>query len=186
MFVEEFSSTLVTVATDVKFQIEFNPNYVNAYRLIGYEDRRLADTDFTDDTKDAGEIGAGHTVVALYEIIPTSGPDAIALKYQTREGADNGELATLKLRYKEDVGQPSREAATVIPAAVNGENNPDFRFAALVTEFAMVLTDSPNRGAATLEGILEEDRARSWDSDPYRAEFFDLVRTLQTNAEWER
>ena len=182
VFVEEFSSTLVTVAADVKFQIEFNPNYVNAYRLIGYEDRRLADTDFKDDTKDAGELGAGHAVVALYELIPVGSPDAIDLKYQdTEQNAYADELATLKLRYKDAVGEPSKELTAVIPTAKNGGSNPDFRFAALVTEFAMVLSDSPNKGTATLEDIQAECDTADWN-DPYRAEFAGLVRMLNGAA----
>lgn len=186
VFVEEFSSTILTVAADVKFQIEFNPNYVNSYRLIGYEDRRLADTDFRDDTKDAGELGAGHAVVALYELIPCGSADAIDLKYQNAaQSAYAGELATLKLRYKDAVGEPSQELTAVIPTAKNGAGNPDFRFAALVTEFAMVLSDSPNRGTATLEDIQAQCDASDW-SDPYRQEFAGLVRMLNgyTGTDW--
>ena len=186
VFVEEFSSTLVTVAADVKFQIEFNPNYVNSYRLIGYENRRLADTDFKDDTKDAGELGAGHAVVALYEIIPCGSADAIDLKYQIApQSAYAGELATLKLRYKDAVGEPSQELTAVIPTAKNGAGNPDFRFAALVTEFAMVLSDSPNRGTATLEDIQAQCSASDW-TDPYRQEFAGLVRMLNgySGTDW--
>ena len=182
VFVEEFSSTIVTVAADVKFQIEFNPDYVNAYRLIGYEDRRLADTDFKDDTKDAGELGAGHSVVALYEIIPNGSEDAIDLKYQSAaESAYADEFATLKLRYKDAVGTPSKELTAVIPTAKNGAGNPDFRFAALVAEFAMVLSDSPNKGASTLEDIRAQCAQAEW-TDPYRVEFADLVRILNGSS----
>ena len=188
VFVEEFSSTVMTVAADVKFQIEFNPDYVNAYRLIGYENRRLADTDFRDDSKDAGELGAGHSVVALYEIIPNGSPDAIDLKYrEASETAYADELATLKLRYKDAVGEPSRELTAVIPTGKNGAGNPDFRFAALVAEFAMVLTDSPNKGTATLEDLQAQCAEANW-SDPYRAEFAELVRALNglpyTGTDW--
>jgi len=116
VLVDEINSTLITIAKDVKIQIEFNPLQVSAYRLIGYENRLLRQEDFNDDTKDAGEIGAGHTVTALYEIVPAGRglqiPGVDPLKYQTpmrtTEVAQSGELLTLKLRYKQPDGQTSR------------------------------------------------------------------------------
>ncbi|MCB1797134.1 MAG: DUF3520 domain-containing protein, partial [Candidatus Competibacteraceae bacterium] len=118
-FVEQLTGTLVTIAKDVKIQIEFNPSEVSAYRLIGYENRILAAQDFNDDTKDAGEIGAGHTVTALYEIIPAGAdsevnvPPIDELKYQQKPApaaaaTDSGELLTLKIRYKQPDGDTSK------------------------------------------------------------------------------
>ena len=190
LLVEQLSGTLVTIAKDVKIQIEFNPARVAGYRLIGYENRILAKEDFNDDTKDAGEIGAGHTVTALYEIVPAGKKVAVAsvdpLKYQTpaknTAAADSKELLTLKLRYKKPDGDkstlmqyPVRDRDADIGAA--GE---DFRFAAAVASFGMILRDSKYKGAYTLDAAIElADSAKGKDSGGYRAEFVKLVRAAK-------
>ena len=186
VLVEEMGSTLLTVADDVKLQVEFNPAMVNAYRLIGYEDRLMEATDFRDDKKDAGEIGAGHSVIALYELIPTGSPQAVTLKYQgnTGEDADNqeeelrSEYATVYIRYKE----PGEETAKENEYPVLGQDftdtpDDDFRFAAAAAEFAMILRNSDEKGDASLEHLTEilKDLPKK---DEYREEFSYLVRLL--------
>ncbi|MHC4947846.1 MAG: vWA domain-containing protein [Planctomycetota bacterium] len=165
LFVDELAGTLVTIAKDVKVQVEFNPAVVGAYRLIGYENRVLAARDFRDDRADAGEIGAGHSVTCLYEIMPPALADAAGLpavdplKYQARanEPADaSDELLTLELRYK----QPDGETSTGFEHVVRDEGHDleatsdDFRFAAAVAMYGMVLRDSPHKGASTLDAAL--------------------------------
>ncbi len=186
VLVEEMGGTLVTIAKDVKIQVEFNPERVAAYRLIGYENRLLAAEDFNDDTKDAGEIGAGHTVTALYEIVPAGQPIDLPgvdpLKYQKpmqkTDAAKSGELFTLKLRYK----QPDGDASKLIERPVTdigeswAEASDDFRFAAAVAGFGMLLRDSPHKGKATYDSILElAGKALGEDPRGYRKEFLDLV-----------
>jgi len=183
---DQLTGTLVTIAKDVKVQIEFNPAHVRAYRLIGYENRILRAQDFHNDRKDAGEVGAGHTVTALYEIEPAPrrsarlAPDA--LKYQrslppTPPYAD--ELLTLKLRYK----HPNADTSKLMefPARDRdvriSEASEDFRFTAAVAAFGMVLRDSQYRGNATLEQALElAAESRCHDPNGHRAEFVGLVR----------
>lgn len=183
VLVEEMGSTLLTIAEDVKLQVEFNPDRVNAYRLIGYENRMLEAADFHDDSKDAGEIGAGHTVIALYEIIPTGSRDEISLKYQGGSG-DSGksrysdEFATVSVRYKE----PGKTQSKLKSYVVDEEDftkapSDDFVFASLAAEFAMILSDSPHKGTATLEGIMEEYSTLDID-DEYKEEFYYLVRMM--------
>lgn len=185
VLVEEMGATLLTVAEDVKLQVEFNPDKVNAYRLIGYENRMLDAVDFNDDTKDAGEIGAGHTVVALYEMIPVGSRDEIALKYQgDKQNADRGnsrynaEFATVSVRYKEPGKSRSKLKAYVVDEG-DWTKNPsdDYVFASLVAEFAMILSDSPNKGDATLEGIMENYSMLDID-DEYKDEFYYLVKLM--------
>ena len=185
VMVEEMGATFVTVAEDVKLQVEFNPATVNSYRLIGYENRMLEATDFNDDTKDAGEIGAGHTVVALYEIIPAGSEDEIVLKYQqpkedmahTDEKVSD-EFATVSVRYKEP-GKSRSQLESYVVGEGDWSRNPsdDFIFASLVAEFAMILSDSPNKGNATLEGILDEYEMLDMD-DEYKEEFYYMVKML--------
>ncbi|MFK8111870.1 MAG: von Willebrand factor type A domain-containing protein [Rubripirellula sp.] len=186
VLVDELGGTLVTIAKDVKIQIEFNPREVASYRLIGYENRVMAAKDFNDDRKDAGEIGAGHTVTALYEIVPTAKADGQPvvddLRYQRRikfsELADSGELLTLKLRYKQPEGQKSRLIDFPVKDAglEFSEADRDFKFAAAVAAFGMVLRDSPHKGLATMAGIakLARDGARG-DMTGRRIEFVELV-----------
>ena len=185
VMVEEMGATFVTVAEDVKLQVEFNPATVNSYRLIGYENRMLEATDFNDDTKDAGEIGAGHTVVALYKIIPAGSEDEIVLKYQqSKEDVAHtdvkvsDEFATVSVRYKEP-GKSRSQLESYVVGERDWSRNPsdDFIFASLVAEFAMILSDSPNKGDATLEGILDEYEMLDLD-DEYKDEFYYMVKML--------
>lgn len=183
VLVSEMSATLETVADDVKLQVEFNPEYVSAYRLIGYENRMLAATDFNDDTKDAGEIGAGHSVIALYEIIPADSKDAISLKYGKKESANggmfDGEYATLSVRYKEPGAKESALTDVVIDKR-DYQSHPgdDFRFAAAVAEFAQILAQSENAGNASFESVLDLLDDTDLNDDEYKEEFAGLVQTL--------
>jgi Ca-activated chloride channel family protein len=196
VLVQEVGGTLVTIAKDVKIQVEFNPAQVAAYRLIGYETRRLADQDFRDDRKDAGEIGAGHRVTALYELVLAGQEtDAVpapvdALKYQSASNEPSDEPSdddaqaseewlTVRLRYK----LPDQDHSTPLSVALAGsdaavEQMPDdFRFAAAVGLFGMVLRDSAYRNDADLQLVYElAAEARGEDRHGYRVEFLDLVR----------
>jgi Ca-activated chloride channel family protein len=188
VLVEQISATLVTIAKDVKIQVEFNPARVTAYRLIGYENRILAAQDFNDDTKDAGEIGAGHTVTAFYEIVPADQGVAMAsgvdeLKYQTArqrsEASRSDELLTLKLRFK----QPEGSASTLLTFQLEdselafGKADPDLRFAAAVASFGMLLRNSKHKGNATYTSVLEiASAAAEVDKSGYRDQFLTLVR----------
>ncbi len=196
VFVNEFGGTLFTIAKDVKLQLEFNPAKVKAYRLIGYENRALQDEDFNDDRKDAGELGSGHTVTALYEIVPAGAKLAAAdiaggnvddLKYQKTNLSDGAtstdELLTLKLRYKAPDGKQSKLiTSTVSTRAVAARATSDnFRFAAAVAAFGMLLRESEFKGNASFAQVLElAEGARGADKEGYRAEFIRLVnsRTL--------
>ena len=187
VLVEQMDSTLITIAKDVKIQVEFNPAEVNAYRLIGYENRVLEHQDFNDDTKDAGEIGAGHTVTALFEVVPAGAdmplPGVDPLRYQTPSrlsgAASRGELLTVKLRYQEPAGEVSRlmEVAVTDRGAPLAEASTDYRFAAAVAGLGMILRDSPHLGSATLESVLRlAEASLGTDEEGYRAEFVELVR----------
>ncbi|MCU0229948.1 MAG: DUF3520 domain-containing protein, partial [Acidobacteria bacterium] len=184
--VEQAGGTLITVAKDVKIQVEFNPAEVAAYRLIGYENRLLAAEDFRDDTKDAGEIGAGHSVVALYEIVPPAAGPAVErpvdpLRYQAlqpSEASASGELATVKLRFKAPESDTSVERAFVVrdDGRGAGEATSELKFAASVAAFGMVLRDSPHRGAASLELVRQlAEAGLAYDPDGQRAGFLQLV-----------
>ncbi|HEY9560000.1 MAG TPA: von Willebrand factor type A domain-containing protein [Anseongella sp.] len=184
VLVSEFGGTLFTIARDVKLQIEFNPKYVEAYRLIGYENRMLNEEDFVDDRQDAGEMGSGHTVTALYEIIPAgAGKQKDRLKYQDikRSQLSGGnEVLTVKLRYKEPDGKVSREISKVLtdkntPLASASDN---FRFAASVAGFGMLLRDSEFKGTASYDQLIGLAwNARGADREGYRAEFIGLLKT---------
>ncbi|OKL38726.1 vWA domain-containing protein [Pontibacter flavimaris] len=190
VFINEFGGTLFTIAKDVKLQLEFNPAKVKAYRLIGYENRTLQSEDFNDDKKDAGELGAGHTVTALYEIVPVSARGTKTatvdeLRYQqaqmNKQATDTDELLTLKLRYKEPEGSKSQLLTTTVSgkAAVQPRQTSDnFRFAAAVASFGMLLRDSEFKGNATYAQVLElAQSALGKDAEGYRAEFMNLVRS---------
>ena len=191
MLVNEMGGTLVTIAKDVKVQVEFNPAHVAAYRLVGYENRLLADEDFNDDTKDAGELGAGHSVTALYEIVPVGVENPAAtvdeLKYQAHrvrgDAATNPELLTVKLRYKRPDGDTSRLLATTLtdggtPLAASSES---FRFAASVAEFGLLLRDSAHKGRASFENAkMLAEGALGTDAHGYRAEFVRLIDAADT------
>ncbi len=186
VLVEEMGGTLITIAKDVKVQVEFNPAEVSSYRLIGYENRLLAAEDFNDDEVDAGEIGAGHSVTALYEVVPTGVAsevrDVDPLKYQdpSRAGAasGSGELLTVKLRYKEPDGDTSRLIEMPLVDAGIGFDaaSDDFRFAAGVAGFGMLLRGSKHAGGATMREVHRWAReAIGPDSGGYRIEFLELV-----------
>lgn len=186
VFVSEFGGTLFTIAKDVKFQIEFNPSRVKGYRLVGYENRLLNDEDFNDDTKDAGEIGAGHTVTAMYEIIPAGSEGEVVdidpLKYQSnrdnvRKSASE-ELMTVKLRYK----KPDGNKSTLYELPVQGriqkfeKTSDNFRFAAAVAEFGMILRSSDYLEQGNIADVLKiAQQARGADKEGYRGEFIKLV-----------
>ena len=193
VLVEQISGTLVTIAKDVKIQVEFNPREVQAYRLLGYENRMLAAEDFRDDTKDAGEIGAGHTVTAIYEIVPATAeaPEISPvdpLKYQTSpaesDAAASGELLTLKLRYKMPQADSSQglEFPLTRPAELN-HGDQDFQFATAAAAFGMLLRNSEHKGSANYEMVLELAKAaQGYDSSGYRAEMIELVQLAQQLA----
>jgi Ca-activated chloride channel family protein len=170
----------------VKIQVEFNPRLVAGYRLIGYENRLLADRDFNDDTKDAGEIGAGHSVTALYEVVPAGqkveNPGVDELKYsrpaETPQGANAHELLTVKLRYKEPEGDISRPLNVGVPDRQASHRNAsdNFKFAAAVAEFGLLLRGSRYKGQSSYEGAAELARAAAGaDLSGRRAEFVGLV-----------
>ena len=198
VLVEQMGSTLFTIAKDVKIQVEFNPARVAGYRLIGYENRLLAKEDFNDDKKDAGEIGAGHTVTALYEIIPVGqvvlgSPSVDSLKYQRPEqdsSATSGELLTVKLRYKAPDGDKSKLieiplTADAIPAFDAASE--DFRFASAVAAFGMKLRGSPDAGKISWSEIQDIARgALGNDPGSYRAEFLTLIEKAKAIEEAER
>ena len=188
VFVQELGATLYTIAKDVKLQVEFNPARVKSYRLIGYENRLLADRDFNDDTKDAGEMGAGHSVTALYEIVPVDGdPEddraVDPLKYQRRsQAAGSSDWLTVKIRYKRPQAETSRLIERVVRIEA-GEPSADFRFASSVAEFGMLLRDSEYKGQASYSDVLSRARgARGADEEGYRAEFLRLVEMAATLA----
>jgi Ca-activated chloride channel homolog len=183
---------LFTIAKDVKIQVEFNPAKVQAYRLIGYENRALRDQDFNDDRKDAGEIGAGHRVTALYEVLPTGVvsdvkiPSIDPLKYQKVDPKDNplnampfapsGELMQVKLRYKAPNGDTSKLITQPILDRVS-EADPDTQFASSVALFGMILRDSEYKGKAGIPDVLRLAAAgQSNDRNGYRSEFIRLVK----------
>jgi len=196
VLVEQMSGTLVTVAKDVKLQVEFNPARVEAYRLIGYENRLLANPDFNNDRKDAGDMGAGHTVTALYEIIPRGGavpgPDIDPLKYQTpaassapapRPVNSSPETLTLKIRYKDPDGTESKLLSLPLTdrEGTFAKAGADFRFAASVAEFGMILRNSPYRGKASVGEVIENAQAsKGSDRNGYRQEFIQLVQRARS------
>lgn len=187
---EQIGGTLFTIAKDVKIQVEFNPKQVAAYRLIGYENRLLRDQDFNDDTKDAGEIGAGHTVTALYEVVPYGqkfeNPGIDPLKYQQpvqpSEMANSNELMTVKLRYKEPTQNQSKLLSVSLADAKGKLDNAseNFKFASAVAAFGMLLRDSKYKADASYNKVIELARA-STGADPqgYRSEFIQLVETAR-------
>jgi len=199
VLVQQMNGTLVTIAKDVKIQVEFNPERVASYRLIGYEKRMLRKEDFNNDKIDAGEIGAGHTVTALYEVVPVgtnanpaaSVPSVDPLKYQPNDSkkdashseAATGEMLTVKLRYKKPDGDKSEliERPVTDSNAAFAAASPDFKFAAAVAEFGMILRDSEHKGNGTFGAVLEwAQEGKGNDKNGYRAGFIELVRKAQS------
>jgi len=192
VLVREFGGTLFTIAKDVKFQIEFNPAKVKSYRLIGYENRLLNDEDFNDDTKDAGEMGAGHNVTALYELVPAGSRESVPavdpLKYQQTvsieesEPNTSGEYLTIKVRYKKPDGNKSMLLEKPVMQYINDleDASDNLRFAAAVSEFGMILRNSEFKGNATLESASTLAKSgRGEDEDGYRSELIRLINTVK-------
>jgi Ca-activated chloride channel homolog len=193
VLVTDLRGTLFTIAKDVKIQVEFNPAKVQAYRLIGYENRALKDQDFNDDRKDAGEIGAGHSVTALYEIIPpgittnVKLPSIDGLKYQTPTAttapSNPNELMQVKLRYK----QPTGDTSALISQTILDQTTPferatiDTQFASSVAMFGLLLRDSEFKGASSIQSVLQlAKRSKGADPEGYRQEFIQLVERYNT------
>lgn len=181
VMVEERDSTLFTIAKDVKIQVEFNPNRVKGYRLIGYDNRRLDNEDFSDDTKDAGDIGAGHSVTALYEIIPETGKSS-GLKYSSSaKSAKSDEWLTVSLRYKEPDGSKSKLVSKAVKGSeYTAKMSADTAFACAVTEFGLILKDSDYKGSASYDDI-ERLLEKSGSKDSYKKEFALLVKKCKDN-----
>ncbi len=194
VLVNEFGATMYTVAKDVKLQIEFNPNRVQAYRLVGYETRMLNKEDFNDDTKDAGEMGAGHTVTAFYEVVPVGVKmnmqgNVDPLKYQTeaknpiqkRLGESmHPDLLTVKLRYKQPNGSTSKKIEVPLIDSNTNEVSDDFRFAAAVAMFGQVMKGSEYKGEGTFDKAIElAQSGYGNDSQGYRREFVRLMETAK-------
>ena len=183
VLVNEFGGTFYTIAKDVKLQLEFNPKYVKEYRLIGYENRLLDEEDFTDDKKDAGEIGSGHTVTAMYEIVPSKGDLESTLRYQKQElnetALESEEIGFLKIRYKEPVEESNSILFSYkIPFTFTDikDASKDFRFASSVASFGMLLRDSEHKGKANW--VMTKQLAETSvgeDEEGYRTEFVRLV-----------
>lgn len=187
----EFAGSMYTIAKDVKIQIEFNPKYVKSYRLIGYENRKLQNEDFVDDKKDAGELGSGHTVTALYEIIPVGVNSEfevkdLNLKYsKSRENSQNfgDELATIKLRYKKPNEDKSVEIQQIIKNKSENfaQTSSDYKFASAVSWFGLVLRDSKfikDKNVNKIENLAKQGLAN--DEDGFRSEFIRLVEAYKT------
>jgi len=195
VFVDDMLGTLHTIAKDVKIQVDFNPAQVKAYRLIGYVNRKLAKEDFNDDTKDAGEIGAGHSVTALYELVPANAdfeiPSVDASKYVAQPGNSDAssEWLTVKLRYK----APDGDTSQLIEEPFTGEidrafdaASADFRFASSVAGFGMLLRDSEDKGSITYDRVLDiAGSARGRDVNSLRSQFIELVRKAKDLPEGE-
>jgi Ca-activated chloride channel family protein len=195
VLVNEFGGTLFTIAKDVKLQVEFNPAKVQGYRLIGYENRMLAKEDFNDDKKDAGELGSGHTVTALYEVIPVGVKSSFLQKVDTLKYQSNpeplsktnysDEIMTVKFRYKAPDGEVSRllEHSVKDNHVAIAKTSDNFRFAAAVAQFGMLLRNSEFKSAATYDNVVSLARkAKGADEEGYRAEFIRLAESAKMLA----
>jgi Ca-activated chloride channel family protein len=186
----EFAGSMYAIAKDVKIQIEFNPKFVKSYRLIGYENRKLRNEDFTNDKIDAGELGSGHTVTALYEVIPTGvssefAPKESKLKYSATTNTQNfgDELATIKFRYKKPDGDKSTEITKVVKNSEESlaDSSPDYKFVSSVAWFGLVLRDSKlikEKDLNTIEDLAKEGKNK--DEEGYRSEFIRLVQSYKS------
>jgi Ca-activated chloride channel family protein len=187
---KEFAGSMYAIAKDVKIQIEFNPEYVKSYRLIGYENRKLKNEDFVNDKIDAGELGSGHTVTALYEVIPTDVksdfvPKESNLKYirNSSSGEFGDELATIKFRYKKPDGDTSREISQVVKNTDDriSSASPDFKFASSVAWFGLVLRNSElitKKDLSDIENLAKQGKSK--DEEGYRSEFIRLIESYKT------
>ncbi|MDO4229285.1 MAG: DUF3520 domain-containing protein, partial [Capnocytophaga sp.] len=191
VLINEFGGTFHTIAKDVKLQIEFNPKYVKEYRLVGYEDRLLNNEDFDDDQKDAGEIGSGHTVTVFYEIIPADGKKENSLRYQDQElnskGSKSSEIAFLKIHYKNP--NPTLGKSIKISEPIDfqlkeiNNTSENFRFAAAVAQFGMLLRNSEYKANATYQQTIDlAKNAIGKDEEGYRKEFIRLVESAKLLA----
>ncbi|MCI7444304.1 MAG: VWA domain-containing protein [Clostridium sp.] len=181
VLIEEMGGTLFTVAKDVKLQLEFNPSQVKGYRLVGYENRLLNTEDFDDDTKDAGDIGAGHRVTALYEIALKDSKQEIPetdLKYQETTTNESDELVTINLRYKKpDENKSNLESKTLSLKDYNSKMSDNLEFSSSVAEFGMLLRDSKYKGNSSYEGIYNKLSNKKYiEEDEYKKEFLELVK----------
>ena len=185
--VREMGSMLITIAKDVKIQVDFNPQRVQAYRLLGYENRMLKNEDFTDDTKDAGEIGAGHSVTALYEIVPAGvvsdlvkNTDTDFVETKVKDNVDPNIVLNVALRYKTPEGSKSIEFGTSLNHPVDAQlpsASPDFQFASSVAAFGMLLRDSKFKGDANFDWVVQTAQANQGpDHDGFRNEFIGLAK----------
>jgi len=184
VLVDEMSGTLFTVAKDVKFQLEFNPANVKGYRLIGYENRVMAAEDFNDDTKDAGEIGAGHSVTVLYEIVPADSKMELGeseLKYASdSEGVMGDELLTVNIRYKEPEGSESKLLTYPVNKSLYSDKmSADMNFASCVAEFGMLLRNSRYIGDVTYKDVSAQLSRYDYSDDDYKDEFIYFVNTMK-------
>ncbi|MFD1165787.1 von Willebrand factor type A domain-containing protein [Sphingobacterium daejeonense] len=196
--VTEFGATLFTVAKDVKIQVEFNPAYVQGYRLVGYENRLLEAEDFNNDAKLGGDMGVGHTVTAIYEIIPVGVKSSIIgtvdpLKYQNNDkpnvGSKNGELATVKFRYKDPESDKSELQQTIVTNVAKPLDavSEDFRFATAVAEFGMLLRNSDYKQNSSFESLVARAKAaKGKDDEGYRAEFIRLAENSKSILDTEK
>jgi Ca-activated chloride channel family protein len=195
VLVNEFGGTLFTIAKDVKLQVEFNPAKVQGYRLIGYENRMLAKEDFNDDKKDAGELGSGHTVTALYEVIPVGVKSDFlqkvdSLKYQKNttpliSSSQTDEILTVKFRYKAPDGDVSKliEHPVLDKQVALAKTSDNFRFAAAVAQFGLLLRESEYKSTASYDNVLNLARkAKGYDEEGYRSEFVRLVESARLLA----
>lgn len=186
VLVDELGANMVTVAKDVKFQVEFNPEQIKGYRLIGYENRVLATEDFEDDAKDAGEIGAGHSVTALYELVPVSSnmeldEKVAGSRYSSVDEKYKDELLTIKVRYKEPDKEESKLLTyPVTTRAYTNKTSDDWNFATCIAEFAMILKDSPYLENGSMNHLRKRLNRIEFD-DGYKKEFKQLVNKV---AEW--
>ena len=187
VLVDEMSGTLYTAAKDVKFQLEFNPANIKGYRLIGYENRTMAAEDFNDDTKDAGEIGAGHSVTVLYELVPVDSPMEIGsdLKYSANSDSKKmgKELLTINIRYKDPDGSESKLLSYPVEWSLYSKTKSEnMTFAAAVAEFGMLLRNSRYIGDITYSNIATQLSEYDYHSDEFKDEFVYLVNTMKRRA----
>jgi Ca-activated chloride channel family protein len=188
VLVTEFGGTLVALAKDVKIQVEFNPKHVKSYRLIGYENRVLDNEDFNDDKKDAGELGAGHTVTALYEIVPAGSKEVMVdidpLKYQTTASTENHpeEIMTVKFRYKNPKGVKSKLITHIVKNRITTlkSASENLKFTSAVAQFGLLLRNSEFKGDSSYDSVLALAQAgKGADKEGYRSEFIKIVQMAQ-------
>ena len=181
---EELGANFFTVAKDVKFQLEFNPKFIKGYRLIGYENRIMDDEDFKDDTKDGGEIGSGHRVTVLYEIVDKDSPIEIGsdLKYQNNVETDSDDLLNIAVRYKEPDSDTCKELSYPVTSDSIKENMSDnMKFAAAIVETGMLLRDSEFKGSSSYDNVLSMlDSIPDVKNDTNKLEFLLLVKKIST------